>query len=258
MNGPDAAAQVRAVAFDCYGTLLNYEERAFAPAVGRLLQRYGVAHVDGDAVWTEWRNAAREYNKHHGRDPKRPLDGPEPPFRPLAEVWPEHFGHAFEHAKVKGIHPEHATEFLFAELRSAPPYPETPQIMERLRAAGFAVAVASNADDVHLLPAIDAAGINIDAGLVLSSESARSYKPRRPFFEALMRRLGLAPHEVLYVGDSPVADVVGARNVGMPVYWVQRYARTRDNDDDERPAAEPSWTFPDLRGLLTILPGAQP
>ena len=99
-HDPPAAGTVRAVVFDCYGTLIDFDERAFAPAVDAFLRRVGVQHVDGAELWRHWMESARDYAREHGRDPERPLEGPEPPFFPFADLWPRHFARAFRETGV--------------------------------------------------------------------------------------------------------------------------------------------------------------
>ena len=55
---------------------------------------------------------------------------------------------------------------------------------------------------------------------------------------------------MLYVGDSPLADVTGARAAGMAAYWVRRYA---DADREKRLYYAPTWRFPDLRALPDVI-----
>ncbi|MEE9276798.1 MAG: HAD family hydrolase [Dehalococcoidia bacterium] len=251
LNGFDPT-QIRAVAFDCYGTLIDFDERAFAPAIDTFLRDRGVNHVPGRDVWAAWMESAREHASRHGRDPEQPLDGPEPPFYSFAEVWPRHFRRAFAATGIEGIDPRAALDYVFALMSRAPVYDEVPQVVAAVRRAGFSIAVASNADDVHLFPALELGGIK--AELVVSSENVRSYKPRRPFFDALCEQLGAQHREILYVGDSPYADVRGACNVGMPVYWVRRY---RDPEREKLLQGEPTWIFSDLRGLPPLLQGAR-
>jgi 2-haloalkanoic acid dehalogenase type II len=243
-------SQIKAVAFDCYGTLLDFDERAFAPAVHAFLEEHGIAHVDGDDVWKWWLDAAREHSRAHGRDPEKPLDGPEPPFFPMAETWPRFFEHAFREAGIETPHPHDAFLHMFDLLANARPYQEVHEVLQALQRAAIPVVVASNADDVHLQPALERNGI--EAAHVLSSEELRSYKPRRPFFDAVAARLGLKPHEILYVGDNPYADVTGARNAGMLAYWVCRYEH---ESHTELLKAEPHWTYSDLRGLVEVVLG---
>ncbi len=242
--------RIKAVAFDCYGTLLDFDERAFAPAVDTMLREHGINHVRGDNVWKFWIEAAREHSRAHGRDPEKPLDGPEPAFFPMAETWPRFFEHAFAEAGIETLDHHDAFLHMFDLLAAAEPYEEVSEVLAALRSAAIPVVVASNADDAHLLPALERHRIEVDH--VLSSEGLRSYKPRRPFFDAIATRLGVANDEVLYVGDNPYADVTGARNAGMFAYWVRRY---EDESHEELMKAEPHWTYPDLCGLLDILLG---
>ena len=248
---PAAAArgQVRAVAFDCYGTLLALEERQFAALIHAMLLGYGVRDTPGEQVWEAWLAASRRMSREDGHDYDDPLGGPEPAFRSFAERWPSYFAAAFAETGVEGIPAQEAFEHLWDEMSRSPAYPEALEVLDGLRANGYRTAIGSNADDGHLDPALAAAGIEVE--LVLSSERARSYKPRSPFFAQLCEELGLPPEQVLYVGDSPMADVTGANHFGMPVYWVKRYEDARRERNLRH---EATWVFPDLRGLLEVLP----
>ena len=241
-------SRVRAVAFDAYGTLLDFDERAFGPALHSYLDGHGISHVHSDDVWQSWMDASREYSRAHGRDPKKPLDGPEPPFSPMAETWPRFFRAAFQKTEIEQPDPHEAFLHMFDLLARAKAYAEVNEVLAALRAAGLTLAVASNADDVHLYPALERQGIEVDH--VISSESVRSYKPRRPFFDAIAERVGQEPSEIVYVGDNPYADVTGARNAGMLAYWVRRY---EDDNQMELLKAAPHWTYSDLHGLMNLL-----
>jgi putative hydrolase of the HAD superfamily len=41
-------------------------------------------------------------------------------------------------------------------------------------------------------------------------------------FEAVCRELSVQPSEALFVGDSPVADIEGARRAGLHAAWINR------------------------------------
>ena len=252
--GPERATKtVQAVAFDCYGTLLQLEERQFATLVHEMLLQHGVDHATGEQVWDAWIDASREMSRKEGRNPERPLEGPEPVFRPFSETWPIFFAAAFETHAVETIPPATAFQHLWDVLSQAPAYPEVLSVLSELRGRGYRVAIGSNADDDHLEAALAEARIRagIEVELVLSSEEAQSYKPRQPFFEQLCERLDLPPEAVLYVGDSPWADVTGANHAGLPVYWVSRYP---DPERERMMRALPTWQGSDLRGILEALP----
>jgi FMN phosphatase YigB (HAD superfamily) len=82
------------------------------------------------------------------------------------------------------------------------------------------VALLSNADDDFLLPCLERNGIAFET--VVSSESARVYKPHEAIFHGLAAELGLKPAEIMYVGDSHFADVLGAKHAGLRVAWLNR------------------------------------
>jgi len=54
---------------------------------------------------------------------------------------------------------------------------------------------------------------------VLISEEIGIAKPDPRFFRAAGDALGLAPDDLLCVGDNPVADVAGARAAGIEAWW---------------------------------------
>lgn len=87
--------------------------------------------------------------------------------------------------------------------------------LAQLKQRGLYLSAVSNADENQLQPLI--ANGQLDRWLThwTSSEAARSCKPDRRFFEIALQKSGLAPQEVLFVGDSPEQDILGADAVGM-------------------------------------------
>jgi FMN phosphatase YigB (HAD superfamily) len=59
----------------------------------------------------------------------------------------------------------------------------------------------------------------------------------------------MARHEVLYVGDSQSADILGAKNAGMPVAWVNR-----DGSPLREGVPQPDHEIASLSDLLELLP----
>jgi HAD superfamily hydrolase (TIGR01549 family) len=76
----------------------------------------------------------------------------------------------------------------------------------------------------------------IDA-LVVSEETGYS-KPAPEIFEIALERLGVNAADAVMIGDSWAADIVGARNAGIPAIWFNRRGL---------PAPEPG--VPELRSL---------
>lgn len=56
----------------------------------------------------------------------------------------------------------------------------------------------------------------------INAADVMARKPDARIFEAFCQRLDIDPIQCLYVGDDPLYDVAGAREVGMQTIWVNR------------------------------------
>lgn len=94
------------------------------------------------------------------------------------------------------------------------------KMLERLRAAGFHLALVSNGSSVSQRSKIRAAGLEEWFDAVLISSEQRVSKPEPGIFERAARKLGVDTSDCLFIGDHPEKDVVGAARVGMTTVWV--------------------------------------
>jgi HAD superfamily hydrolase (TIGR01662 family) len=93
--------------------------------------------------------------------------------------------------------------------------------LDALRRRGFALGVVSNWS--WELPAIfERAGLAESVDLLITSARCGYRKPHPGIYHCALRQLGLAPSEVLFVGDNPHADVDGPRAVGMSAILIDR------------------------------------
>ena len=237
------AAVIRAIAFDCYGTLIDVTDDSFIAACGAILRAYEREH-EGKAFFEKWLEAGRALGRVSGRDRESAALGPEPPFASFRERWPRYFERAFTDIGVDAD-ALGAYEAFHDTLATGVAYPDAVPALRAL-APYYKLAVVSNADDDHLRAALAANELPVE--IVLSSEAARSYKPRRPIFRRAAELLGEHVHDVLYVGDSPTMDILGARYAGMHTAWVNRTGA-------ELPAGipKPDYEVRDLLELAAIL-----
>ncbi len=121
-------------------------------------------------------------------------------------------------------------------------FPEVPEVLARLRAAGLRLAVVSNWDSrlPALLERLGLAGF-FDAVLVSALEGVE--KPGVEIFQRAAARLGVAPAHCLHVGDSPLDDYRGAESAGMRAVLVDRDGTFGDG----------YVRISDLRGLYDIV-----
>lgn len=219
VNAPGPAFDpeiVRAVAFDGFGTVFQYPVSQLRATLGRIGATLDPP-VDGERLYEAWLVVGRRRWEQAS-----PEEGPRlprtQPFRPYRELWPQQFADAFAEVGASGD-PAASNARLFDEIAQAEPYADAAPVITALRRS-YRVALVSNADDVFLHPPLRASGLRFD--VVLSSEAVRAYKPEPGIFEQASEALGVSPTNVLYVGDSPRADVVGAIGAGLQIAWLDR------------------------------------
>jgi 2-haloacid dehalogenase len=129
---------------------------------------------------------------------------------------------------------------LLALYRELDAYPEVPEVLRRLRAAGVRTAILSNGDPGMLADAVAAAGLGDLIDAVLSVEDAGVFKPARAVYDLVGRALGIAPARVLFVSSNGW-DAAGAAGYGFDTVWVNR-----SGEPEERLPFRPRRTLSDL------------
>jgi HAD superfamily hydrolase (TIGR01549 family) len=84
----------------------------------------------------------------------------------------------------------------------------------------FTTAILTNADDVFVKKVIERN--RIPHHVLLTSETARSYKPSEEIFEKILSLIGLDKTEVVFVGDSIQVDMLGASGAGIKGILIDR------------------------------------
>jgi HAD superfamily hydrolase (TIGR01549 family) len=120
---------------------------------------------------------------------------------------------------------------------------EVPGALERMRTAGYRLAVLSNTES-NLRDRIAAAGIEPFFETLVISAEVGSEKPDRKIFDEALRRMAVEPDRALHVGDFYSIDVVGARGAGIRPVMLD--ARGLSPDRDVTRVA----TLTELAGLL--------
>ena len=137
---------------------------------------------------------------------------------------------------------EPAYQAFYAARNQVTFYPDALQGLRRL-AARVPVAALTNGN-------ADLKVIGID-GLFAFQLGAREHgaaKPDAGIFHAACQRLGVAPAQVLHVGDHVEMDVAGAMRAGLRGCWINREGHTWDH-----PQLQPDLQFNTLTGLADWL-----
>jgi HAD superfamily hydrolase (TIGR01549 family) len=118
------------------------------------------------------------------------------------------------------------------------------EAVKRLRRR-FRLGLLSNFDDASTGHEImHDTGVRDLFDLVVISAEVGMRKPNVRIFEHVSRALGLDPREILFVGDTPHEDVIGAKRAGMPVAWINKHGK-----DFPAGIAEPDLVINDLAEL---------
>lgn len=101
--------------------------------------------------------------------------------------------------------------------------------LQRLAAAGVPVGIVSNNDGTahEQLLAVQVAqvgpGSYTEVTVIIDSGTVGVSKPDPAIFTPALNAMGVSADRALYVGDTPHADVRGARAAGMPVVQLDPY-----------------------------------
>jgi putative hydrolase of the HAD superfamily len=87
---------------------------------------------------------------------------------------------------------------------------------------------------------------------VLVSEEVGWRKPHREIFEEALRRLRVNAEETVYVGDSPLEDIKGAKTAGMKTFFVSSQFYSVENLFESQ--QKPDMTVTDICELSEKLP----
>lgn len=118
--------------------------------------------------------------------------------------------------------------------------------LERVREIGPVGLITNGPTDIQQ-PKIDLLGIESHFNFVLISESVGIWKPDPEIFWMGLEIAGVDPEDAIYVGDSPTADVPGARAAGMTAVWMNRAGSEWAGE------TEPDLEVRDLSELLIAL-----
>jgi 2-haloacid dehalogenase len=204
--------------FDCYGTLIQWDEGLIA-AVRSILANQAGANIDPDEL-------IAVFDRHeHALEQERPHQS----FR---AVTAESLKRAM--AELKLSYRPGDDELLTSSISKMPPFPEVVPALGELKRMGFNLCIISNTDDGIIAGNVAQLGGHIDR--VITAEQAQAYKPARQIFAHAYAQLGVTKDQVVHICASPHLDHAAARDVGFRCIWINR-GTGREPLPDYRPDA---------------------
>lgn len=195
-------ANVRACVFDAYGTLFDVGSAAAAARATSLGDRAA-------ALAALWREKQLQYTW------LRAAQGRHADFW---QVTGDALDFALESLAIADRELRDRLMNLYLKLAA---YAEVPEVLARLRSAGFGIAILSNGSPAMLRAAVDAAGISALVDMVLSVEEVGVYKPDPRVYQLAVDRLALAPSSLCFLSAN-AWDAYAASAFGLRVIWCNR------------------------------------
>ena len=203
-------SEIKALAFDQYGTLVDMQ-KGLTAAVAPFLKKKGWDGKPGSFV-TWWRRTHFENSMIDAL-----CDRGHTPYREIGQRAVSHVmdrcGIAYTPDEARG---------LVAEIEKLKPFPDVVAALEKLRTAGYQLAILSNGDPDMLEAAAPHIGFAFDH--VISVEEAGYFKPHWKTYAKAEEILGVGRSAILFVANHAF-DCIGAKSYGMRSAFIDRRKR---------------------------------
>ena len=217
--------------FDCYGTLINWEDGILA-ALHRILSAHSKTLDDPTLL------------QLYGDFEHRSEQGPFQPYREVLASVVRQFG-----AELKFTPTPEEVRSLPDSLANWQPWPDTVAALRQLKTR-FRLAILSNVDDD--LFAATRPKLAVDFDDVITAQQAQAYKPSLRLFELALTRIQTPAHRVLHIGQSVYHDVIPAQSLGLATVWVNRPSARPGVGAVKSAEAKPDLTVRSLEELAAI------
>jgi HAD superfamily hydrolase (TIGR01549 family) len=176
-----------------------------------LLDVDGTLIDSNDAHASAWVDAAREFGYGTPFSVLRPMIG-----MGGDKLMPRAFEISHESEQGKAMSKRRSEIFRERYLPALKPFPRARALLERLRADGYSLVVATSATKDEMKGLLRAAGIQDLLEEATSSSDAESSKPDPDIVVAALEKADASPRDAIMLGDTPY-DVAAATAAGVPI-----------------------------------------
>ncbi|WP_335065441.1 haloacid dehalogenase type II [Nostoc sp.] len=223
--------QYKALTFDCYGTLIDWENGILGVLKPLLLTHN--TNLDEDQILELFAEFEAEVEK-----------GEYIKYREVLQIVIQKFGERL------GFEPT-AEELnsLADSIQYWLPFPDTVEALKTLK-QNFKLVIISNVDDD--LFAFSARHLEVEFDQIITAEQAKSYKPSLNNFRLAIKRINLPLEQILHVAASVYHDIVTAKSLGLSTVWVNRRADQQGVSTIESAISQPDLEVPDLKTFAAL------
>ena len=219
----------KAITFDCYGTLIDWEA-AIQHFFAQRLAANNVTGIDPRTLQAQWEEIQFHYIQEQ--------------YRPYRQVLHDTMKMALEQSGL--AYDEAAVEAFAHSMGHWEPFPDTKDAILDLQKF-VKVVLITNTDDAIIAETERTIGVKFDD--IITAEQAGAYKPSHKGFHLARERLGLQVSEIWHAGFGFKYDVVPATELGYTTVWVNRQGGARPVDVKE------TFLVGDMRTLAYLVRG---
>ncbi len=110
------------------------------------------------------------------------------------------------------------------------PYPMVKPTLKKLREKGLKLGIISDAPRNKAWQRLIITGLENEFDFVITHSDTQEFKPHPSAFTLALKKLGVLPNAVLFVGDNPSRDIKGAKAVGMRTCLAKYGQMFKSND----------------------------
>ncbi len=192
--------KIKGLSFDMYRTLIDTKD-FHEQAVCEILKQNGAESIEPSLFHRRWDDIYDDI--YLSLKPNE--------FKLLYDISIESLKLVMQEFEVKGD-PKAGVDIWTKKYENADLFPDVIEVFNIL-AKKYPIVITSNVDnnDPGYSMFIKK---NLPIKAVITSETSRSYKPDEKIFRDALSILGLQPDEVLHIGDSQRADILGGKKSG--------------------------------------------
>ena len=211
---------LKAIILDVYNTLFRNDTACWIDTFKRICDSQSLPIAPED-LYAHWKPIEVRF-----RQTRTNMDNPElsPPFSTYQAAWQSAFVDTFALLNINA-NAQAAARMSVDGLAAREPFADALPFLEYAK-SHWKVGILTNADNDSILPLVEQYNLPYDA--LVTSEMARAYKPDPRVFQRTLSDIGVSPAEALYVGDTLLDDVHGAKLAGMQAAWLNRNGAVRD------------------------------
>lgn len=152
-------------------------------------------------------------------------------------------------------HDRFLTEYRWGIAEGVRVFSEVPAVLEKLRSYGLELGIITNSFVPMSLRDIELKTLDLIKYFPRcrwSAADAGYLKPHPEVFRTALKELNLSPKEVVFVGDSLPADIVGAQGIGMRAVWRKPLHANGFKPDGQYAPDAQIRTLDELLGIIAL------